>query len=32
MLSALCEVFAITPMTFGIAGDVMVSRDERPHA
>jgi hypothetical protein len=27
MLSALCEMFAITPLTFGIAGYVMVSRD-----
>jgi hypothetical protein len=27
MLSALCGVFAMTPIIFGIAGYVMVSRD-----
>ncbi len=27
MLSALCGLFAMTPITFGLAGYVMVSRD-----
>ena len=27
MLSAMCAVFAMTPITFGIAGYVLVSRD-----
>lgn len=27
MLSVMCEVFAMAPITFGIAGYVLVSRD-----
>jgi hypothetical protein len=27
MLSAMCAVFAMTPITFGIAGYLLVSRD-----
>ncbi len=30
MLSVMCGVFAMTPITFGIAGYVLVSREGTP--